>query len=64
MRYKHYTTESVEKLEQKQEMIVQTFSKESTKEFRPWVKSCITAIVENLNYFEKVLDFLSLQYYI
>lgn len=45
--------EQLNRIEQKQETIVQTFSKESTKEFRPWVKSCITAIAENLNYFGK-----------
>ena len=37
-------------MEQKQETIVQTFSKESAKDFRPWVKFCITAIVESPNY--------------
>lgn len=42
--------EQLNRIEQKQETIVQTFSKESTKDFRPWVKSCITAIAESPNY--------------
>ncbi len=45
--------EQLNRIEQKQETIVQTFSKESAKDFRPWVKSCITTIAENLNSFGK-----------
>lgn len=42
--------EQLNRLEQTQETIVQTFSKESTKDFRPWVKQCITAISESPTY--------------
>jgi len=43
----------IESIKATQKVITDTFSKDSTKDFRPWVKSCITAIAENLNYFEK-----------
>lgn len=40
----------IQALEQKQETIVQAFSKDTIKDFRPWVKECITSIAESPNY--------------
>ncbi len=43
-------SEKVDRIENTQKVITDTFSRETTKDFRPWVKQCITAIVESPNY--------------
>lgn len=40
----------IQALEHKQETIVQTFSKETSKDFRPWVSQCVSSIAESPNY--------------
>lgn len=42
--------EKIEKLEENQKAISETFSKDADKDFRSWVHSCITAIAESPNY--------------
>lgn len=42
--------EQLNRIEQKQVTIVQTFSKETVKDFRSWVKQCITTISESQMY--------------
>ena len=42
--------EQIQRIEQKQESMIQAFGKESLLDFRPWVNKCITAIAESSNY--------------
>lgn len=40
----------IEEIKNNQKVISETFSKDSGKDFRPWVNKCVTAIAESPNY--------------